>query len=166
MASEQSVTLESGSSPRGRGTRPALSARSGNHRFIPAWAGNTHHPNYHPEHQAVHPRVGGEHQWVVFVLGDRAGSSPRGRGTRHAEGWQMLASRFIPAWAGNTPPIPVRSPHHSVHPRVGGEHFSLAVITMVAAGSSPRGRGTLCPSTPVPIPRRFIPAWAGNTHPR
>ena len=51
----------------------------------------------------------------------------------------------------------------SAHPRVGGEHEINAALIKLAAGSSPRGRGTpLCVSASVNI-GRLIPAWAGNT---
>ena len=53
-----------GSSPRGRGTH---TSRIGKHfacRFIPAWAGNTHNRPPGHSNDAVHPRVGGEHDYL------------------------------------------------------------------------------------------------------
>ena len=56
---------ESGSSPRGRGTLHALCRLTNEHRFIPAWAGNTLAGASEKNSSAVHPRVGGEHLMSV-----------------------------------------------------------------------------------------------------
>ena len=51
----------------------------------------------------------------------------------------------------------------AVHPRASGEHLPPHMVTAMAAGSSPRERGTRdCPACSR-NPRRFIPARAGNT---
>ena len=70
-----------GSSPRGRGTRVAECTRNGNPRFIPAWAGNTYGNGAVNIHSPVHPRVGGEHAFIMRFILSPCGSSPRGRGT-------------------------------------------------------------------------------------
>ncbi len=88
-----------GSSPRGRGTRPSR-----------------------PSRPTVHPHVGGEHNKRVSTLGKIHGSSPRGRGTRPDRSLPATRLRFIPAWAGNTESSSTASRSVSVHPRVGGEH--------------------------------------------
>ena len=133
------------------------------HRFIPAWAGNTKAPPYSDTHQPVHPRVGGEHVLSHHCAAYWYGSSPRGRGTLGVVRADVADGRFIPAWAGNTPASVSGRPCMSVHPRVGGEHSLDTFDFEAEAGSSPRGRGT-----PRRLPRhleplRFIPAWAGNT---
>ena len=51
----------------------------------------------------------------------------------------------------------------SVHPRACGEHIVGTVMGGCEVGSSPRLRGTPVPGEPIPKPRRFIPAPAGNT---
>ena len=152
-----------GSSPRGRGTRRPGQTSMATGRFIPAWAGNTFDDKGKPITRLVHPRVGGEHSPHAGHRFFGGGSSPRGRGTRHAVHRAPCSRRFIPAWAGNTAwPSSIGSVL-SVHPRVGGEHRPAASSTSHSRGSSPRGRGT-------PTARharlwlvRFIPAWAGNT---
>ena len=111
-----------GSSPRGRGTRPDLRreirstrfipARAGNtsrsrvqglrDRFIPARAGNTG-PRCRWAAPTVHPRAGGEHAERgpgPVIMG--YGSSPRGRGTLASVSGPTPPLRFIPARAGNT----------------------------------------------------------------
>ena len=114
---------------------------------------------------SVHPRAGGEHgrSTPARVIG--VGSSPRGRGTRALRRGGAGVTRFIPARAGNTRSRFRSAVRQSVHPRAGGEHYSLIDKVGREYGSSPRGRGTLDTR---PGPRRscrFIPARAGNTTP-
>ena len=71
--------------------------------------------------------------------------------------------RFIPACAGNR----VLSAWHpclsSVHPRVCGEQPSRFQPCSLAAGSSPRVRGTARSLAVANVRDRFIPACAGNS---
>ena len=77
---------------------------------------------------------------------DAAGSSPRGRGTlRNARAAGVVDDGSSPRGRGT----------HSQPPRFGTLRFT---------GSSPRGRGTRLPTTIDLFGKRFIPAWAGNTH--
>ena len=94
------------------------------------------------------------------------GSSPRGRGTPWHTSNPAPAPRFIPARAGNTPLRPSCPASRPVHPRAGGEHLPTIIREVNETGSSPRGRGTQPRRTPRPPHQRFIPARAGNTHPR
>ena len=73
-------------------------------------------------------------------------------------------SRFIPACAGNTRRSSTPRPAVSVHPRVCGEHQCLSELASLAAGSSPRVRGTRPWPAASSARARFIPACAGNTH--
>ena len=91
-----------GSSPRGRGTRPARCPAERSRRFIPAWAGNTRLTRPISSRNAVHPRVGGEHRLQTAAPLGIDGSSPRGRGTLSGHMIGKPSRRFIPAWAGNT----------------------------------------------------------------
>ncbi len=70
-----------GSSPRGRGTPLCLPHYPRQHRFIPAWAGNTFCCARRRAGTPVHPRVGGEHVSSASLRTPDFGSSPRGRGT-------------------------------------------------------------------------------------
>ena len=78
-----SMALGNGSSPRLRGT---LSFGA-----VPA------------SRSTVHPRVCGEHPRDAVFRTLMTGSSPRLRGTPNPNADSMLATRFIPASAGNTP---------------------------------------------------------------
>ena len=49
------------------------------------------------------------------------------------------------------------------HPRVCGEHIIAPVAAALAAGSSPRMRGTLAVRDRAPMVEGIIPAYAGNT---
>ena len=107
--------------------------------------------------------MGGEHYVAAGLAKIAVGSSPRGRGTPFHPFLQGSRPRFIPAWAGNTPESWKSAQSSTVHPRVGGEHAILSAIGYAAIGSSPRGRGTLPMFAAICPPKRFIPAWAGNT---
>ncbi len=90
------------------------------------------------------------------------GSSPRGRGTREALGWEPVAARFIPAGAGNAGARWARIARLTVHPRGGGERPPRRAQRRQARGSSPRGRGTQDAVFESRAEARFIPAGAGN----
>ncbi len=108
--------------------------------------------------------MGGEHAPAEADQSEKAGSSPRGRGTPALKADAYASRRFIPAWAGNTRPSRRRCGGRSVHPRVGGEHELWPRAVADVGGSSPRGRGTRHWCKSQRLNARFIPAWAGNTN--
>ena len=155
--------LNCGSSPRMRGTLVLMGAPPQPGRFIPAHAGNTPHRQPAGEKLTVHPRACGEHS-----VGDpdrvrERGSSPRMRGTRSAPPDPALASRFIPAHAGNTQSRRSGKTRPPVHPRACGEHSDGQIHGNRGHGSSPRMRGTRALIGDRCELVRFIPAHAGNT---
>ena len=77
----------------------------------------------------------------------------------------MVASRFIPARAGNTCSMDEIAATIRVHPRAGGEHERKLQALDAGTGSSPRGRGTRANRRARYPNSRFIPARAGNTRP-
>ena len=153
-----------GSSPRVRGTLNRIKPLAVPHRFIPACAGNTVAKSRITFLDTVHPRVCGEHPRYYRQAPLQAGSSPRVRGTRVTDIKTAVDGRFIPACAGNTIIIKSIIERKSVHPRVCGEHKLLLFDMVAMAGSSPRVRGTPVGRFIDAVPRRFIPACAGNTH--
>ena len=176
-------TLKAGSSPRVRGTPERPRHRGLQHRFIPACAGNSWPGRSSPPPPAVHPRVCGELAEDGATLLAAAGSSPRVRGTPHAQGGDGsdrrfiprvrgtresgsddgALFRFIPACAGNSPSTRFSTRCAAVHPRVCGELAVDGGRAAGAGGSSPRVRGTPKSTRWTFPPLRFIPACAGNS---
>ena len=77
-----------------------------------------------------------------------------------------LTARIIPAYAGSTPQVAGDLLNRRDHPRVCGEHYTVATIFIILMGSSPRMRGA-----PGILEVDFeqlgiIPAYAGSTDPR
>src|SRR5690606_32026468 len=104
-----------GSSPRERGTHQDLVLGPSLARFIPARAGNTAHMGRRELRASVHPRASGEHKSGLDAFVADYGSSPRERGTPDHPVQCLVALRFIPARAGNTPDcewFPARIPVH------------------------------------------------------
>jgi len=152
-----------GSSPHTRGTRPLGPGLDACGRFIPAYAGNTGIRRPGRRRPAVHPRIRGEH-WSTIVSNDwTSGSSPHTRGTRSRSRFRVRHRRFIPAYAGNTVATTARRRTSAVHPRIRGEHVTALDQPVDHGGSSPHTRGTRHPPGVPAWPRRFIPAYAGNT---
>ena len=140
---------------------PAVGAKQ--QRIIPAHAGNTPRRPGRPTGRPDHPRACGEHGGGHGRLFLQVGSSPRMRGTHQAAGYGDQVVRIIPAHAGNTPPVTIRSTRLEDHPRACGEHASGLAPASTPVGSSPRMRGTHSRPRPRPGSPRIIPAHAGNT---
>ena len=160
---DNAALIETGSSPRLRGTPMDWLSRLSPVRFIPASAGNTCKRDVFINHLSVHPRVCGEHISTVVFHDYASGSSPRLRGTLPRILWLFLTRRFIPASAGNTSMLINLPASIAVHPRVCGEHAAAVAGSHFFSGSSPRLRGTLGGGASSLRYSRFIPASAGNT---
>ena len=157
------IILQTGSSPRVRGTRSPYTPEPEPTRFIPACAGNTRVKVSAIGADSVHPRVCGEHNSKQQRSITCGGSSPRVRGTHARFLSDELLTRFIPACAGNTILLIDGMVYGPVHPRVCGEHIAAFSGSPILVGSSPRVRGTLCSINKNQHSWRFIPACAGNT---
>ena len=154
--------LQTGSSPRARGTERLDPVVEPWVRFIPACAGNGGLRVQGSGDWPVHPRVRGERVPALSVHRRRTGSSPRARGTASLGCPPHPPHRFIPACAGNgSRPVPGTGPR-AVHPRVRGERGLRGLGGHGVAGSSPRARGTALLVPAAVPPGRFIPACAGN----
>ncbi len=110
-----------------------------------------------------HPRVCGEHEIAALAACPRLGSSPRMRGTRRGACGVPRAPGIIPAYAGNTLEAQGIEARFRDHPRVCGEHHQHVQVEALAAGSSPRMRGTPLLVDGRTVIRGIIPAYAGNT---
>ena len=155
---------EAGPSPRVRGTLT----------WWQSWQRSTHGPSprvrgtlalatRHGQVAPVHPRVCGEHLFLLVGGVWMYGPSPRVRGTRDCRLRFPTGNRSIPACAGNTRRCPRSGQIPTVHPRVCGEHargvgaragalrsipacagntISIATLSRAVTGPSPRVRGT------------------------
>ena len=88
------------------------------------------------------------------------------RGTPAIAFATSLLVRIIPAYAGNTLYVRGAEQRGEDHPRVCGEHSSIAWAISISPGSSPRMRGTRTQFDRVGVLVGIIPAYAGNTNPR
>ena len=155
--------VQAGSSPRGRGKRPACRGWGRRRGLIPAWAGKTRFGVGLASGRWAHPRVGGENvksdSWTSLT----SGSSPRGRGKPTTPAANPAPSRLIPAWAGKTEVSGAQVFDCQAHPRVGGENLQCLTAVWPRSGSSPRGRGKPLGGRHRQRHRGLIPAWAGKT---
>ena len=154
--------VQSGSSPRVRGT--PVSERDQVHagRFIPAGAGNASEPQSPGNSYPVHPRGCGERGSAGSGGRYPCGSSPRVRGTLFVRVRFLVSIRFIPAGAGNAFRMAFEQNRIAVHPRGCGERYKEWSDAEQPGGSSPRVRGTPAGTMLMIVVLRFIPAGAGN----
>ena len=155
-----------GSSPRMRGTLCERRAVLESLGIIPAYAGNTIDERGALRPVRDHPRVCGEHSKNCKICQVFLGSSPRMRGTHSCVFPLVFLSGIIPAYAGNTPTGYRPAHRYRDHPRVCGEHVAALIAVVVAAGSSPRMRGTPGGVILPVLGFGIIPAYAGNTQRR
>ena len=131
-----------GSSPLTRGTRLISCQARSKSRFIPAYAGNSYSLQIEEPSIAVHPRLRGELDQGGGIGVETNGSSPLTRGTRPRHVVRFCASRFIPAYAGNSNEKAGNSRFPAVHPRLRGELWLAESVHRQFNGSSPLTRGT------------------------
>ena len=137
------VFSNAGSSPRVRGKRPQPLHDTFRVRIIPARAGQTNSNSMWQREYADHPRACG------------ANSSLRDE--------EPADTRIIPARAGQTVLFCPQFVHLPDHPRACGANADIGVSTWGMIGSSPRVRGKPSGDVWPVLPRRIIPARAGQT---
>ena len=115
-------TRGAGLSPLARGTLDQAVLFFQRRRFIPAGAGNTQKQNTETAVPAVYPRWRGEHDEITLTTEQKRGLSPLARGTRLNDVASAMATRFIPAGAGNTGGMFINGMETPVYPRWRGEH--------------------------------------------
>ena len=113
---------QGGSSPHTRGARKASLAGWVSSRIIPAYAGSTYCWEDPTDTDRDHPRIRGEHPFMVALLGIAWGSSPHTRGARFSLGCDGSDVGIIPAYAGSTPAGAGLGAAPGDHPRIRGEH--------------------------------------------
>ena len=146
-----------------RGAHQRLRFILGEIGIIPACAGSTFVIVYPPRFSRDHPRMCGEHLWMHASTGATSGSSPHVRGAL----WPRVSGRasigIIPACAGSTGHNAGYALRSRDHPRMCGEHKSMAFCVGTLRGSSPHVRGALVWSCPYCGHSGIIPACAGST---
>mgnify|MGYP001677537315 CR=1 FL=1 len=118
----QRLVRDLGSSPRVRGKRDRPRRRRERQRLIPACAGKTAPATTPTRRSRAHPRVCGENIVAAVAALVAAGSSPRVRGKHRRRRRRPRGRRLIPACAGKTVTVIVRSAARQAHPRVCGEN--------------------------------------------
>ena len=151
-----------GLSPRVRGNPGVPALRQAARRSIPACAGEPRTPAAPGKQQKVYPRVCGGTQAPDSTRAAADGLSPRVRGNpaRPRPAWTSTGS--IPACAGEPVLLTWQLPDARVYPRVCGGTLRRPGRCGRQRGLSPRVRGNLTADRNALIPRRSIPACAGE----
>ena len=158
-----SRVCEIGSSPHTRGA-PASGLRVwGRRGIIPAYAGSTDATYPFGLWYPDHPRIRGEHLIIGMARSSPSGSSPHTRGAPVRGDDPPQEWGIIPAYAGSTCRGGRARSNTRDHPRIRGEHASIANLAAVRRGSSPHTRGALDRRRVGCRRVRIIPAYAGST---
>ena len=88
-----------------------------------------------------HPRIRGEHAYLMACRSSRLGSSPHTRGALPAVERQATVKGIIPAYAGSTEFAGDFEGGPVDHPRIRGEHIQRPRVEFAGDGSSPHTRG-------------------------
>ena len=152
-----------GSPPLTRGTPLADISDRRKCGITPAYAGNTEVKQGDIFSDKDHPRLRGEHRLLYYRQTFSKGSPPLTRGTLNCLIMLMFFWRITPAYAGNTIHFLQPLLYYRDHPRIRGEHKSVAWSRTRAQGSPPHTRGTLYFIKLIECIRQITPAYAGNT---
>ena len=163
IANPHAATPNPGSSPHVRGAHVLSHVCFDLSGIIPACAGSTCPWNVPFLLVWDHPRMCGEHAFLLFMNSTWKGSSPHVRGAQRGFLPSVEVLGIIPACAGSTHAHRCRLEQLRDHPRMCGEHFLVYYSDLDRPGSSPHVRGApflclfgvVCP--------RIIPACAGST---
>ena len=152
-----------GSSPHARGARKYCHMRPRASGIIPACAGSTMDSVHWRGCGGDHPRMRGEHARETNAATATRGSSPHARGAQNKHLIGCVLQGIIPACAGSTNLAHILLNIRRDHPRMRGEHYTVATIFIILMGSSPHARGALSKSPLRWDGARIIPACAGST---
>ena len=152
-----------GSPPHTRGIPDLPDAGGSVTGFTPAYAGNTSAMSQGQCGTRVHPRIRGEYSGFLLMRSTGRGSPPHTRGIHIIDVTLNVATRFTPAYAGNTAVSLIIAMRFRVHPRIRGEYRNAEEAMTRAKGSPPHTRGIRWLLACVERLFRFTPAYAGNT---
>ena len=147
---------------RGENTHASWSPRD-RRRLIPAHAGKTRWGRARRCWLGAHPRSRGENPPYADNLPNDSGSSPLTRGKLDRDVCEGVGCGLIPAHAGKTPRMSIKSSARWAHPRSRGENSHARPRPDWRRGSSPLTRGKPPRSLPANPASRLIPAHAGKT---
>ncbi len=155
-------SIESGPSPRARGSLALLLQDDALAGSIPACAGEPCRSRSWLCPPRVHPRVRGGA--VGYAAGDSSvyGPSPRARGSRQRPVHPVPGPGSIPACAGEPCRARRGGRPAAVHPRVRGGACRLPAGLITVTGPSPRARGSRRLDHGAAAGPRSIPACAGE----
>ena len=151
-----------GLSPRVRGNLGTIVPDAVPRRSIPACAGEPLLIRMGVIGMAVYPRVCGGTVGLIGDVPDHVGLSPRVRGNHSQDGHRHGGARSIPACAGEPAGDRWKLRATRVYPRVCGGTGETGLAQGADHGLSPRVRGNLGTIVPDAVPRRSIPACAGE----
>ena len=146
-----------------RGKPRAFPHRRRRGRLIPARAGKTPAGCGRCGPGRAHPRMCGENEGHRRVHPAQRGSSPHVRGKLSGLGYDCQWSGLIPACAGKTMIVLIRTSPPGAHPRMCGENHRRHRAPAPRQGSSPHVRGKRDTSANMHYATRLIPACAGKT---
>ena len=146
-----------------RGARRRRGGPPGLRGIIPADAGSTQKWCVEGLHPQDHPRGCGEHSLRLLECQSTAGSSPRMRGALSETRFDPFGGGIIPADAGSTTPLQLKTMSEKDHPRGCGEHLVVLLFPVMGLGSSPRMRRALLNLPGRVLGLGIIPADAGST---
>ena len=153
-----------GSSPRMRGKLVGHLSFLLDERIIPAHAGQTTCSEPTNGRRPDHPRACGANCGTLPIALAMSGSSPRMRGKLLLIEPEYLASRIIPAHAGQTVIVFCSVFFIADHPRACGANLITQFVRSSLLGSSPRMRGKPGRCQGRVCTGRIIPAHAGQTY--
>ena len=151
-----------GLSPRVRGNLLDWTAANLDTRSIPARAGEPFDRHAHLSQQGVYPRACGGTLRYRTPTASRLGLSPRVRGNHVDDDDPTARMRSIPARAGEPQAHGLCGKYAGVYPRACGGTLGGRVIDIDRNGLSPRVRGNRSGGVGLQLPRRSIPARAGE----
>ena len=140
-------TIYARAHPRSRGENScSRSARASARGSSPLTRGKPYGTPIAVKERVAHPRSRGENAGLWLYGTDPGGSSPLTRGKRLHDRSRGNANRLIPAHAGKTYLISLRSDVGRAHPRSRGENPWPHYTTCLEQGSSPLTRGKHFPT--------------------
>ena len=164
-SSARALMRRAGLSPRLRGNQRGIWPPGPLDGSIPASAGEPTFGTCKTTPYGVYPRVCGGTEVVRGEYPDGGGLSPRLRGNLNTARASRSWSRSIPASAGEPSPPAGSGAAPWVYPRVCGGTTMHQAQSLARTGLSPRLRGNLQTLVDTRVPKRSIPASAGEPPP-